>query len=80
MCKEIKDTGHPAFPVAIWDKEKMRYVNDGMTLRDYFAAKAMATLMIGAVLPTKESRDEHLPLAAAVAYEVADALLAARQG
>ena len=50
----------------------------GMALRDYFAAKIMQTIMIGAVLPTKADRDEHVPRAAEMAYEVADALLVAR--
>ena len=37
-----KDTGGPAFPVPDIDGGK---VCEGMTLRDYFAAKAMQTLM-----------------------------------
>jgi hypothetical protein len=49
----------------------------GMTKREAFAALAMHQIMHGAVLPTAENRAYYLPLAAAAACEVADALLAA---
>ncbi len=39
MSKEIK-TGGPAFPFA-YEDEVTRYVSHGISLRDYFAAKAM---------------------------------------
>lgn len=35
---EAKETGGAAFPIVF---EKEDYIHDGMTLRDYFAAKAM---------------------------------------
>ena len=36
-----KDTGGSAFPtLAYWDEKTLRYSDEGMTLRDYFAAKA----------------------------------------
>lgn len=36
----MKDTSGPAFPVAVWNEHQMRYVDAGMSLRDYFAAHA----------------------------------------
>lgn len=82
-----KDDGGPAFPRPLpkgeWPLDQVLGIIErhaGMSLRDYFAAKIMATLMSGAVLPTKADRDEHLPHAAQVAYEVADAMLVARAG
>ena len=60
------DTGGPAFP----------YVCDadfdygtGMTLRDYFAAKAMQSLV----------HQNYYEVAAKQAYEMADAMLKARE-
>jgi hypothetical protein len=44
---------------------------EGMTLRDYFAAKALAP-----ALPGMSTRD--VQYAAEAAYEIADAMLAAR--
>jgi len=61
----IKDTGGPAFPAF---KEQ----SDGMTLRDYFAAKAMqGFLAFGVNAPAN--------VFATKAYEMADAMLEARQ-
>jgi hypothetical protein len=60
------DTGGPAFPVpanAFNDQE-------GMTLRDYFAAKAMEGLM-DAAMPMPEIAD--------AAYAMADDMLKARK-
>jgi hypothetical protein len=45
----------------------------GMTLRDYFAAKAMQAWLVGVNRP----KVEHC---AKQAYEIADAMLAAREG
>jgi hypothetical protein len=41
---KINDGG-PAFP-ATWSNEHNFFVDGGMTLRDYFAAKAMAALIL----------------------------------
>ncbi len=61
-----KQTGGPAFPVPpnTW------YDKQGMTLRDYFAAKALTL-----VWPDGDD-DEHV---AQRAYEVADEMLKARE-
>lgn len=61
-------TGGPAFPhPAGWRRDPE--VSDGMTLRDYFAAKAMLGLI------TVEVQQERI---AKWAYEIADAMLEAR--
>lgn len=68
------NTGGPAFPcdLTMYDEEvKVKY--QGMTLRDYFAAKA---------LPSYWSDPDvagNLDTAAAWAYEMADAMLKARE-
>jgi len=60
-----KQTGGPAFPVGSGDMRDPA----GMTLRDYFAAKAMPYLM---------SAYEDIDAIAGVAYKMADAMLEAR--
>jgi hypothetical protein len=72
-------TGGPAFPLPRhtrkWDEAKKDYVQDeGMTLRDYFAAKAMQGQLSrpnAAYLGEEE--------VAKVAYMQADAMLKARE-
>ena len=68
-----------AFPLA-----KQGYWQEGMTLRDYFAAKAMQ----GTVSSNKNLKDmldvvgvdsELLPYIAEKSYQIADAMLKARQ-
>jgi hypothetical protein len=65
-----KDTGGPAFPRP--GDFNPQY---GMTLRDYFAAKALQGMFASGNIP-KSARDDEL---AEVAYEMADAMLKARQ-
>ncbi len=60
-----KDTGGPAFP-------SERFKEEGMTLRDYFAAKAMQGLL------ACDWVDENTDIAQA-AYEVADAMIKERE-
>ena len=70
----------PAFPVPLnpgQDWNEMATC-DGMTLRDYFAAKAMHQFLNGAVLPVGVDASEELAMLAARAYETADAMLEAR--
>lgn len=67
-----KEAGGPAFPVAYGGGRI-----EGMTLRDYFAAKAMQALLIKGVIPA-----EGLTLKQAtvnMAYETADEMLKARE-
>ena len=69
----MKDTGGPAFPHSRPDS-----YSNGMTLRDYFAAKAMPGLM-GRNWSHHTGTDEELiTVWARSAYAVADAMLKAR--
>lgn len=70
----MKDDGGPAFPA--WELNgagNPKMTCFGMTLRDYFAAKAMQAEIVNQGL---EGRDaEHI---AGMAYEMADAMLKVR--
>jgi hypothetical protein len=66
-------TGGPAFP-AIWhDEHGTMWEAEGMTLRDYFAAKAMQGLLSN---HTAEGQNQEY---ASWAYQYADAMLKARE-
>lgn len=73
-----KETGGQAFPKQQWEydgqNKVLQYQEDGMTLRDYFAAKAMSNLI--ARIPFGEYVPERQ--VAIDAYDYADAMLAAR--
>jgi hypothetical protein len=64
-------TGGPAFPATNHHGHKL----EGMTLRDYFAAKAIQGMFASGNLP-KSIQDDEL---ASAAYEFADAMLKARE-
>lgn len=68
-----KNTGGPAFPVndshEMNNGERAVYADPGMNLRDYFAAKAMQSL-IGSTTIADVAR---------LAYVAADAMLKARE-
>ena len=64
----------PAFPVAEGPTDN---VNPGMTLRDYFAAKAMQAL-IGKVTENP-AREDTQRVIAQNAYEIADAMMKTRE-
>ncbi len=67
-----KETGGPAFPTEAYDRKRQTMVREeGMSLRDYFAAKAMAADMATSYHPAKDI--------AKLAYQMADAMLAARE-
>ncbi|EKZ6391735.1 hypothetical protein RE075_002176 [Klebsiella aerogenes] len=73
-----KDNGGPAFPVPATEYHGM---DEGMTLRDYFAAKAMTAFITGAM-----ADGIHLNLnggdantAAEAGYIIADAMLKERE-
>lgn len=81
-----KDTSEPAFPLALgWIETDhgngsqkvvdVRDVSHGMSLRDYFAGKALATL---SAYPVEDVAHWDAADFAKHAYEVADAMLAAR--
>ncbi len=61
----------PAFPMAV--PTDFQFANDGMTLRDWFAGQALIGLCLSEPWVLSEAK-------AQAAYEVADALLAARTG
>lgn len=70
------NTGGPAFPVetpSVSGNASITYF--GMTLRDYFAAKAMGGMCMGAPIPQKNELD----LIARRSYEMADAMMRARE-
>jgi hypothetical protein len=68
------ETGGPAFPSheAGSSDPRERISGGGMTLRDYFAAKAMAALLLGDGTTNFSQRAKE-------AYDMADAMLQARQ-
>ena len=73
-----KTTGGQAFPCinpkydgTYWNKNP---IDEGMTLRDYFAAKAITVILGQKDARSKDSQG----YAADLAYEIADAMLAAR--
>lgn len=71
--------GGPAFPV--WElngKDIPEMTGFGMTLRDYFAAKAMQGF-ITIVTNNGEERLIDVPQLAKSAYSIADAMLKARE-
>lgn len=63
-----KETGGLAFPAS----RNVCSNDPGMTLRDYFAAKAMQAMIVSIIKP------EHVDGAVEAAYIVADAMLAER--
>ena len=63
-------TGGPAFPV----QDASTWQAHGMTLRDYFAAKAMQGILFGSYPISREPAPS-----ANAAYALADAMLKARE-
>lgn len=67
--------GGPAFPTKVYDVEREQLIREeGMTLRDYFAAKAMQGAFTSPIQPT-QSEKEYI---AGHCYAMADAMLRAR--
>jgi vacuolar-type H+-ATPase catalytic subunit A/Vma1 len=66
-----RNTGGPAFPINA-NESADRCIYTGMTLRDYFAAKAMQGLLTS----TRISKPDWI---ANDSYEMADAMLKARE-
>ena len=79
MMNDTTNDGGPAFPVYDHHADGQQFLAEtGMTLRDYFAAKAMHQFLYGAVLPVGFDASDQLAILAARAYEMADAMLKAR--
>ena len=69
----MNNTGGPAFPAPAG---RLTPITDqGMTLRDYFAAKALPT----AIKEVEDAGTYNLADVAAIAYQYADAMLKERQ-
>ncbi len=77
-----KNTGGPAFPTVTGNYANENAMGEGMTLRDYFAAKAMRALMasnglvFGTDLNDQNNKNRNI---ARIAYAMADAMIEARQ-
>ena len=79
---KLKDTGGPAYPIAdpfsvkgpATEREALR-LRDGMSLRDYFAAKAMQ----GFAADDNAAWQDGVTGMARAAYSWADAMLEARK-
>lgn len=70
----MKDAGGPAFPVP--DQGGAEW---GMSLRDWFAGKAMTTMFYPAIMESiRTDKDLDCGQVAAFAYKMADALLKER--
>jgi hypothetical protein len=74
------DNGGPAFPTEAYDLDRKTTVREeGMTLRDYFAAKAMqgwlSSFSCESRHPTESGGAKYV---AAASYAMADAMLAER--
>ena len=74
MTEKINDGG-PAFPIPLQPEQVWQGMApfDGMTLRDYFAAKAMQSYLLD-----KDRDSFTFEQWAQAAYEMADAMLKAR--
>ena len=72
MAETINDGG-PAFPASYYTDDGEWAKRDGMTLRDYFAAKAMQSYLVD-----KDRDSFTFEQWAKAAYEMADAMLKTR--
>lgn len=79
MTDYIK-TGGPAFPAPYHPMDGIDTTNPaGMTLRDYFAAKAMAALIVSDEVDELQTIEKYIEETAVGAYAYADAMLRARE-
>lgn len=73
------DNGGSAFPALLQsDDHRLMQREDGMSLRDYFAAKAMAGFLAHPESDYAPLIDDKPPMLAREAYRLADAMLKAR--
>jgi len=70
----MSNTNEPAFPTEVWDSRGIPQHTQGMTLRDYFAAKAMQGLLSDNEFSSELSAQG----LATAAYDLADAMLQVR--
>ena len=79
-----KGNGGPAFPrpkspKGEYTDSEVPGAQTGMSLRDYFAAKAMQGLCVDAGKQSLEDVERNIPAAASISYAMADAMLAERE-
>ena len=67
-----------AFPASYYTDDGEWAKRDGMTLRDYFAAKAMAAVITGSMADGSHLSDGVEVIFSRAAYKFADAMLRAR--
>jgi hypothetical protein len=72
------NTSGPAFPVQSIYIEDQETNSQGMTLRDYFAAKAMQSILLSDRYPGVFGVNRYETVTAILAYKMADAMLKAR--
>ena len=72
-----RNDGGPAFPLHDWDASIANY-SGGMSLRDYFAAKAMQAIISKGNGSDATGGEKGVPLIAKYSYEYADAMLRER--
>ena len=70
------NTGGPAFPTEVWDSEGVPQHTEGMTLRDYFAAKAMQAMVASPSYYIDGWAQSNIAIQS---YEMSDAMLKARE-
>ena len=68
-----------AFPMANDNNKQYNWINDGMDLRDYFAAKIMQGFVQGLVNIDKEDNQKTSETTAIMAYKFADEMMEARK-
>lgn len=73
-----RENGGPAFPQHVAPAYRQEPEIWGMTLRDYFAAQAMASVIPSSGTFLGETRADFAEIIAADAYRIADAMLAER--
>ena len=66
----------PAFPTTMHNYGDGKYASHGMTLRDYFAAKAMQGLLAGLLADGQDLKWDQVAIDS---YRQADAMLKARE-
>ena len=71
----VLDDGGPAYPV----QDASKWQAHGMTMRDYFAAKAMAEVIAKCAAYDPISEKKTQSLVSTLAYQFADAMLEARK-
>ena len=69
----------PAFPLHNHGVQTLGMHISGMTLRDYFAAKAMQGAIAHGLFNSEKGEKSYAEFVSMLAYEYADAMLAARE-